>query len=251
MHALLEAADADVVQTHLLYANVVGTLAARDAGLPSIATLHQSPRGLRRFESARELVESVTLRRHTTRVIAVGWVVADANRRRLGRIPIDVVPNPVPVPEPVAVEVRDALRTELLGDLPGPIVLAVGRLEEVKGFGELVTAMSAVVERQPGAVLAIAGDGSLRGELAVHARRHGIERNVRLLGERSDVGALLSIAEPLRDVVSVRRAAVRVARSHRGRCTGRRERESVTFPACSVRQGCWSRPAIRSDSPRP
>jgi glycosyltransferase involved in cell wall biosynthesis len=195
LRAILEGSNIDVVQTHLLYANVVGTLAAHDAGIPSIATLHQTERGLRRFEVAREYVESAVVRRYAARVVAVGSAVAEANRRRFGRVPIDIVPNPVSAPEPITANVRAALRAEMLQGQPGPLLLAVGRLETVKGFDDLITALAAVVAHQPGAVLAIAGNGSLRDALTQHARRLGLERHVRLLGKRADVGALLSVSD--------------------------------------------------------
>jgi glycosyltransferase involved in cell wall biosynthesis len=195
LRAMLESRNVDVVQTHLLYSNAIGTLAAYHAGLPSIATLHQSARGLRRFEIARELVESAIVRRHATRIVAVGSAVADANRRRFRHVAIDVVPNPVSPPSPVAPEARTALRHSLLGDMPGPLMLAVGRLEAVKGFDDLLTALRAVITHHPGAVLAIAGDGSLHASLELQARRLGLEKHVRLLGRRSDVGALLTVAD--------------------------------------------------------
>src|ERR1700730_8414765 len=165
VRAALRAGKYDLVQTHLLYANVVGALAAHDAGIPVVATLHQTARLERTFERERELVESLTLRRRATRIVAVGTSVEEANRRRLGRVPIDIVPNPVSVPDPVTAEVRQATRAELLGDLAGPLVLSVGRVEPVKGFDDMITAFRAVASQQPQAVLAIAGNGSMRRPL--------------------------------------------------------------------------------------
>ena len=191
----LRAGNYDVVQTHLLYANVVGALAAHDAGIPVVATLHQTSRLARPFERERELVESMVLRRRATRIIAVGTSVAEANRRRFGRVPIDIVPNPVSAPDPVAADVRQAVRAELLGNYAGPLVLSVGRVERVKGFDDMITAFRAVASQQPQAVLAIAGDGSLRETLELQARRAGLEGRVRLLGERSDVPTLLAAAD--------------------------------------------------------
>ncbi len=191
----LRAGNYDVVQTHLLYANVVGALAAHDAGIPVVATLHQTARLERTFERERELVESLVLRRRATRIIAVGTSVAEANRRRFGRVPIDIVPNPVSEPDLVAADVRQAARAELLGDHTGPLVLSVGRVERVKGFDDMITAFRTVASQQPQAVLAIAGDGSLREGLELQARRAGLEGRVRLLGERSDVPTLLAASD--------------------------------------------------------
>jgi glycosyltransferase involved in cell wall biosynthesis len=195
VRAALRAGDYDLVQTHLLYANVVGALAAHGAGIPVVATLHQTARSERTFERERELVESLALRRRVTRIVAVGTSVAEANRRRFGRVPIDIVSNPVSAPHPVTAGVRQATRAELLGDRAGPLVLSVGRVEPVKGFDDMITAFRAVASQQPQAVLAIAGDGSMRRPLELQARRAGLEGRVRLLGERSDVPALLAAAD--------------------------------------------------------
>jgi len=185
----------DLLQTHLLFANVVGALAGHDAGIPVVATLHQTARLERTFERERELVESLVLRRRATRIVAVGTSVAEVNRRRFGRVPIDIVSNPVAIPEPVAADVRQAKRAELLGDFAGPLVLSVGRVEPVKGFDDMIAAFRAVASRAPQAVLAIAGDGSMREALELQARGSGLEGRVRLLGERSDVPALLAAAD--------------------------------------------------------
>ena len=96
--------------------------------------LHQSARGLRRFEGAREFVESSVVRRHATRdgrggrgrspkPTAVGS----------GGVPIDVVPNPVSAPEPSLPDVTRRCAPRCSARLPGPLLLAVGRLEAVKG----------------------------------------------------------------------------------------------------------------------
>src|SRR5438105_4497852 len=195
VRSALRAGDYDLVQTHLLYANVVGALAGHDAGIPVVATLHQTARLERTFERERELVESLVLRRRAARIVAVGTSVAEANGRRFGRVPIDTVPNPVSVPDPVAADVRLARRAEVLGELAGPLILSVGRVEPVKGFDDMIAAFRALASQHPQAVLAIAGDGSMRRALEVQARRAGLESRVRLLGERSDVPALLAAAD--------------------------------------------------------
>jgi glycosyltransferase involved in cell wall biosynthesis len=195
VRAALRGGDYDLVQTHLLYSNVVGTLAAHNAGIPVVATLHQSSPALRRFERERELIEAIALRRRATRVVAVGRTIADVYRRRLGGVPVDVVSNPVATAEPVAAKTRDAVRVELLGERAGPLVVAIGRLVPVKGLDDLITAFRDVAKRHPGAVLAIAGKGPMRATLEAHVRAMGLDGSVRLLGIRTDVPALLAAAD--------------------------------------------------------
>jgi glycosyltransferase involved in cell wall biosynthesis len=78
-----------------------------------------------------------------------------------------------------------------------PVVLAAGRLAPQKGFDVLVDAAARLRGRDPAPALAIAGEGPLQGPLAARARAAGAD--VRFLGMRADVPALLAAA----DVVAV------------------------------------------------
>jgi glycosyltransferase involved in cell wall biosynthesis len=85
---------------------------------------------------------------------------------------------------------RAAIRRELgLGDVP--VVGTAGSLYPVKGHVHLVHAMATVVSRVPDAVCVFAGRGELLGPLQATAAQLGIERNVRFLGFRPDVPAVL------------------------------------------------------------
>lgn len=56
------------------------------------------------------------------------------------------------------------------------------RLEAQKGIAFLLEAMPAIMERHPDCALALAGSGSLEGELKEKARALGVDGNVRFLG---------------------------------------------------------------------
>jgi glycosyltransferase involved in cell wall biosynthesis len=75
---------------------------------------------------------------------------------------------------------RDAARARL--GLEGPTVLCVRRLVARMGLDLLVTAFATVLDRHPGAVLAIAGRGYQRGALERRVRQLGIAPAVRFLG---------------------------------------------------------------------
>jgi len=72
-------------------------------------------------------------------------------------------------------------------------VAAAGRLVSKKGFEYLVDAMAAV----PGAILAIAGDGTLRDALRERALAARLEGRVHLLGDRTqdEVATLFAAAD--------------------------------------------------------
>lgn len=111
-----------------------------------------------------------------------------------------VIPNGIPVPDDPPVDWRRELGWP--GD--APVVGAVGRLEEPKGFDVLIEAFSRLTN-EGGSVqgsngrsepsspssralprLVIVGDGSRREQLERQARELGLEERVHLAGFRSD-----------------------------------------------------------------
>jgi len=71
------------------------------------------------------------------------------------------------------------------------LILCVAQLAPYKGHCYLLEAMPRVLETFPHAVLALAGDGLLAGELAALAKKLDVAESVRFLGYRHDVPDLL------------------------------------------------------------
>lgn len=78
-----------------------------------------------------------------------------------------------------------------------PLLLAVGRLEEQKGFDVLLRAMPEIRARVAGAELQIAGEGPDRPKLEDAIARLELTGCVRLLGHRADVPELMRHADLL------------------------------------------------------
>ncbi|MDQ3487998.1 MAG: glycosyltransferase family 4 protein [Acidobacteriota bacterium] len=118
------------------------------------------------------------------RAVAIG---ADASRS--GVVPYGVDTGRFrPAPQ-----VRLAHREPLGATEHTLLIAAAGRLVRKKGFEYLIDALASV----PGALLAIAGEGSLREELEQRARDRGVMERVRFLGNRTqdDVAALFAAAD--------------------------------------------------------
>lgn len=178
-----------VVHTHLTNANLAGVVAARLAGVPVVATLHNVR--TRRWQR----LEALLLRTCASTAIAVGRSVADAYRPWLGRLPLEVLPNPVAKMEALAPAERAGLRRTLAGEADRPLLLAVGRLTPQKGYADLLTAMGHLRERYPNFRLAIAGQGELAVGLQARIDELGLGAQVQLLGVRSDVPRLLAASD--------------------------------------------------------
>jgi glycosyltransferase involved in cell wall biosynthesis len=182
----------DLVHTHLTYANILGVSAARLAGKPVAATLHNvRPSHHRRSALA---LEGPALQRADA-VIAVGEQVAAAYRERRPGLPVRVIPNAVRPPLLLPPAERRALRAALTGDPDRPLLIAVGRLTAQKGYCDLLAALQQVAIAAPDVALLIAGDGELRAELLADLERRDLGGRVMLLGLRDDVPALLAAAD--------------------------------------------------------
>src|SRR3954471_11629081 len=159
------AARVDVVHAHGLRAAVLAPTT-----VPLVATWHNAPLSKSRVAAA---LERYAARRATVTLAAS----EDLLRRAISCGGRDVRLAPVAAPA-----------LEATGHDPGlghPLVLAVGRLHPQKGYETLVAALPLLGD----AVVAVAGDGPLREELARAAP------GVRWLGRREDVGDLYAAAD--------------------------------------------------------
>jgi glycosyltransferase involved in cell wall biosynthesis len=203
-------------------AGALGYLAAarRQLGLPSVVVLHgtlvggfrttlrgaRSLRGMYRLGRllAAQLPQHIYLwraaRDDVAHWIAVSDEVASGWRREIG-VPtgrISVIPNGIDVacfaPDPAA---RAATRSALGIPAGTPVLIAIGRLEEDKGFQVAVRALARLRERWPTTRLVVVGDGGYRAKLERVIAESGLQDRVHMLGYRPNAGlpALLAAAD--------------------------------------------------------
>ncbi|WP_460446610.1 glycosyltransferase [Angustibacter aerolatus] len=191
----------DVVHVHLLAAQLWAIPAARLAGVPVVVSSEHSL--MDDSMEGRPLTPALrgtyrVLERLASHTVAVSATTA----QRLQRWGVDpqrvtVVDNGIDVDalrfDPAA---RAAVRAELGVDDDTLVVGAVGRLEPVKRMDQVLRAAAPLL-RDRGAVLVVAGSGSLAAPLAELARSLGVEGRVRWLGSRSDVAGVLSATDVL------------------------------------------------------
>ncbi len=87
--------------------------------------------------------------------------------------------------------VEPAARADFGVPEDAPLILALGRLHRVKGFDTLIEALA----RLPDTYALIAGEGPERGALTALIERHHLAARVKLIGWRTDTGALLKTAD--------------------------------------------------------
>ncbi len=188
-----------IVHGVLMHAYVLGALAGKLTGVPVVVSSRRSQSFFKEGRPILRLGERVA-NRWTHRVVANSEAVKQDAVAAEGLHPgsIDVIYNGVDleVYDQVDDRTRQALREELrLGD--GPVVIVVANLIAYKGHEYFLRAWADVCRAFPDAVALLVGDGPVRGQREADARELGIEGNVRFLGVRRDVPALLTVADLL------------------------------------------------------
>lgn len=190
---LLRDRDIGVVHTHEFGANTYGTLGARAAGVPVVATVH-----------GRSYYADRLRRRLAYRLVsraAVMVAVSDDVRRfivdRTGVVParVRVIHNGIGAADAVPPEACARVRAALGLGVGDRVVTSVGSLYAVKGHRYLVEAAPSILAACPSAVLLLAGRGDRESSLRAQARRLGIEGRIRFLGLRHDVPEILAITD--------------------------------------------------------
>lgn len=191
---LCKAESFDVIHTHLTMANILGGLAGWLTHTPVTTTLHNVTMQSEERPLHNRL-ENWVFRNVVDHPIAVGWSIADAHSHRIGGKQFTVIPNAVTIPEPLDTATRSAVRHALVENPDAQILLAVGRLEEQKGFTDLLDAFAQAHNDHPDTYLFIAGVGSLHDDLAAKINALGLSATVHLLGLRHDVPQLLGASD--------------------------------------------------------
>lgn len=185
----LRRTQVDVVHAHLDYAAILVPLAARLAGVPSVATLHVCPRlNPQRGERIKERL-TVRIPGRLGRLVFVSRYARDEFARQYGpaRSTWRVIYNGVNLE-------RYAVRSGPRAD-DRPVWAVIAALRPDKNHVGLVRAWAGVVAVHPEATLLVVGDGPCRGEIEAAVAEAGLEQSVRLLGRREDVPAILQTVD--------------------------------------------------------
>jgi glycosyltransferase involved in cell wall biosynthesis/predicted ATP-grasp superfamily ATP-dependent carboligase len=175
----------DLVHAHEFTMNVYGTMAARLAGVPAIATIHG--RGYY-AEAARRMAALRLAARAGAMFVAVSSDIQRFLTAEVGLGAVRLVPNGIDVERPAA---GDRARGRLaIGVGPGePLIGTIGNLYPVKGHRVL---LEAAARLSPAVHVAIAGRGEEEAELRRRALELGIGDRLHLLGYRTDTADLLA-----------------------------------------------------------
>lgn len=188
---------AEVVMTQGFNAGIVGRVAARLAGVDAVLAWKHNVGHLGRHGLVERLGERL-VGRWTTRYLGVSYAQLGYLTGFMGIEPsrIRVIYNTLDPRSYRPVTGRDPALAAALGLAPEDFVIAaVAVLRDEKDHPTLLHAMRHVVDGLPAARLLVVGDGPDRPALEALTRRLGLVENVRFLGSRTDVLALLGVAD--------------------------------------------------------
>lgn len=181
--SLIKRTNADIIHTHLSTASLLGALAAKLAGKPSVAHVH----GL----------NTATCFTYSTLVIAVSNAVKQhLCAQGLDPNKIRVVHNGVDIQKFEPVNSADA-KLKLGYDAKSPLFGVFGRLSSEKGQRVAIEAMFLLLKDYPTARLVLAGDGKDLDDLKTTAQALGITENIQFAGFANDIRCLMSACDAI------------------------------------------------------
>jgi len=185
----------DIIQTHLIRANIIGKLAGLLSNTPAVSTLHSTGESAHRYNPLRTRLETFVMRYLVKRIIAVGFSIAEFHSKRFAKKSIDVIPNAITPSQGISATERFDIRSEIATDACRTLLISVGRISPPKGYQDLLMAIGILRITHPDVLLVIVGNGSLYDEIAQQVISRQLGENVIMLGERTDVPRLLCAAD--------------------------------------------------------
>ncbi len=195
----LRGRGADVVHTQLEFADGLGSVATRLAGLPSLSTLHtmyESPRWTRSWW--RNRLGDLALGALATAIICVS---DEAHRhyeahRPYPRRKLVTLRNGIDLARfEAAAGEGPAVRRELGIAADAPVLASVSVLRRDKGIQHMIAALPRVAAEVPGVVYLVVGDGDHRPALEAAAAAGALATRVVFAGSRTDVPRVLSACD--------------------------------------------------------
>lgn len=184
LRSVLRKERIDILHTHHLGPFVYGAPAAALARCRHVHTEHSHEL----YDAARRRLAGALMPAFAE-VVAVSEEISEY-RARFGRR-CRVIPNGVPLPEETSAT-RGCARAALGAGEDTFVVGCVARLSAEKNHAGLLEAFAQLLESEPNAILACAGDGPLADALRAQSSAAGLASHVRWLGAVDDMQSFYS-----------------------------------------------------------
>lgn len=206
---LVKAQQIDIVSAHEVKSDVITWLASCLHRVPIVTTLHGWI-GNRPRQRAFIALDKWVVRKFDRVIVVSAKIQQELIARGVPPENLRLVHNAIVLERYRRTGRRGAL-AELLGrELPGPVLVSIGRISPEKGHLDLVEALGIVAKRRSPMSAVLIGDGPARAQVAERVRALGLEGSVHMPGylsqperflEDVDLMALPSHTEGLPNVV--------------------------------------------------
>jgi glycosyltransferase involved in cell wall biosynthesis len=177
----------DIVHTHLVDADIIGSIAGRWARIPVLTTLHNSPENYARQRLDRRMLARLAAQRVTTHLVAVSQQIRQ-----------QFIEQWQVAPEQITA-IRNSIRLDRFLDIaPGTAnngrltVTNIASLNPQKAQHHLLEAAKLVLTQMPEVDFLIVGRGKLEQPLKERAQALGIADRVNFTGLRHDIPNVLA-----------------------------------------------------------
>lgn len=188
--------EIDIVQTHFLHADILGTLAAKMAGISKVITARRDE-GF--WRGKRQVLINRFLNRYVNYILANSNAVKEAVllNEKVSHRQVRVIHNGVDLESYYpSQELREATR-DSLGIRSEEIVIGMvaNMRHEVKGHEVLIKAISFLRNGKYPLKILFIGDGPLREKYERYAVRLKVRDRILFLGSRRDINALINASD--------------------------------------------------------
>src|SRR5215211_621078 len=189
-----------ILHTQLEFSDILGTVAARILGIPTVSTLHT----LDTFEEKKSATWRLKLRWFVLRNFCKKILAVSEKTRthhlqsgRLGAKKLITLYNGIDISrfKNIDKSVQYQLKQSLKLPAQSQIIITVAVLREPKGIQYMLKAMANILDQVPNAHYLIVGDGAYGPPLRALVTELAIQKYVTFAGHRTDIPALLSISD--------------------------------------------------------
>ncbi|MFQ5753426.1 MAG: glycosyltransferase [bacterium] len=185
----------DIVQTTLLYADLIGALAAKVAGVPIVIsweTVSHGQNDCLRVNLRHKIAYRFAMK-FVEKIVAVSDETRESIIENRGIQPSKLITIHYGVDLVRYNGANGFKKRKEIGISDGePVVGIVARLEEVKGHRYFIQAISQLIEGFPNMKCVLIGDGTLRKSLELQVENLNLKSNFCFLGFRKDVNSWLN-----------------------------------------------------------
>lgn len=186
----------DIVQGFFIEGLMMGILAGRIAKVPRVIGSTRNA-GYWRKASHRFIMKVITPLAHRWQTNSRYLWRFQRDREGVPEDLIEILPNGTNLSgfKPASTEEKQCLRKKLGLNPEGPICVSVANLAKVKDLFTLINGAALLADRLPSIQFVLVGDGPLRDELALHADRRGVSKNIQFVGRHANVRPFLAAAD--------------------------------------------------------